>query len=64
LSLFAKEFTLRNIFSFGLLAAILFFCPGCGESKPPSTEAETEQLYESSEYEKEMMGGASTESNE
>lgn len=54
--LYAKEMTLKNIFSLGIVAAGLFFCLGCGEGKPPSTEAETKQLYESEDYEQQMMG--------
>jgi hypothetical protein len=34
----------------------LLFCLGCDGSKPVSTEAETKKLYESPEYEKQMMG--------
>lgn len=55
-----KEMTLKNFLSFGIVAASLFFCVGCGGGKAPSTEAETEKLYESPEYEKEMMGGSGT----
>jgi hypothetical protein len=50
-----RRLALKGIYSFGVLAASLFFCLGCSE-KPVSTEAETKQLYESPEYEKQMMG--------
>ena len=59
--IFAKERTLKAIFSFGILAASLFVCVGCGGPKPVSTETETKQLYESPEYEKQMMGEMSGE---
>jgi hypothetical protein len=42
---------------FGFLVMGLAFCLGCGDGGPaPSTEAETEELYESEDYEKQMLG--------
>ncbi|HUG71473.1 MAG TPA: hypothetical protein VMM76_27255 [Pirellulaceae bacterium] len=55
---------MKGILSFGVLAAGLFFCLGCSESKPVSTEAETKAVYENQEYEKQMMGEMSGGGNE
>ena len=52
---------MKNLLGVGVVLAGLLLCLGCGESKPPSTEAETKQLYESPDYEKQMMGQMSGE---
>jgi len=53
---FAKESAVKTMFRFAVLSASLLFCLGCGEPAPTGTDAETEQLYESEEYEQQMMG--------
>ena len=55
---------MKNLLSLGVVFAGLLLCLGCGESKPPSTEAETETLYESPDYEKQMMGQMSGEAEQ
>ena len=59
LDLFAKELTVKDMLRFGFLAAGLLFCFGCGGGEAPSTEAETQQLYDSPDYEEQMMGATS-----
>lgn len=46
---------MKVLLSFALLLTSLAFCIGCGE-KPVSTEKEEKELYESPDYEKQMMG--------
>ena len=58
----AKEFAVKTLFRFGVLAASMFLFLGCGPGAPESTEDETKELYESSEYENEMMDAMGGES--
>jgi hypothetical protein len=54
---FAKELAVKTLLSCGVLAASLLFCLGCGgSSTSPEVQKETEELYESEDYEKQMMG--------
>ncbi len=47
---------MNYLLRFGIMALGLFLFVGCSPEVPESTEAETKELYNSAEYEAEMMG--------
>ncbi len=47
---------MKDLFRVGILAAGLIFCLGCGGGAPAEVEAETQELYESDDYEQQMTG--------